>query len=488
MNIAVVKKNFPVFFILFSFIFFGCTKNITTDIGSELLPAGDKVEAKDLYLDVQTKNGGDSVNHVAISQDFSLGYISNDPIFGKVSAAVNLQLAPSSFPVQFGSANKDSVWFDSVVLVLSYKGIWGDSFQNLAFRVYQIASDQQFSPDSVYSTSHFFQRNSIELTKGYQPFEVDPRTLADSVYPFNEAATNQLRIPLDKESIGNKLVYGFDTSTAYKSLTAFNQYFRGLQIVPEQRGNALLRVNLLDTNTKLAIYYRYGTTGGRDTGVTYFKATSGSTAGANYIKRERSGANVQQYYPSANTEDSILFLEAGPGIFTNVTMPNLTNLSKVIIQRAELLIDQVPDTVNNSDLFLTPPQIFLSPYSTQYKQRIVMPGSQELAADSSSVSNVTTLGTAPVPKVDPVTGRTRYSYSFDMTKYVQGVVTFGRPQYNFVLYAPGNDFVYAGEGSTVRVPLSSTPLNDPAQGRIRVGGGNNTQHKMRLHIVYSPVP
>ncbi|HWB25223.1 MAG TPA: DUF4270 family protein [Chitinophagaceae bacterium] len=488
MNLAIVKKIYTVFFVLFPFIFLGCTKIITTDIGSSLLPGIDNLEAKDLFLDVQTKNGGDSANHVAISQDFSLGYISNDPIFGKTSASVNVQLVPSTFPVEFGSYNKDSVWFDSAVLVLSYKGVWGDSFQNLAFRVYQISSDQPFSPDSVYSTSHFFQKNSIELTQNYEPVSVNPRTLADSVYPYKEAATNQLRIPLDKEAIGNKLVYGFDTSNAYKSLTAFNQYFRGFQVVPEQQGNSLLRVNILDTNTKLAIYYRYGTTSGRDTGVTYFKATSGTTAAANYIKRDRNGANVQTYYPSGNTQDSLLFLEAGPGIFTNVTVPDLTSLSKIVIQRAELLMDQVPDEANQSDLFLTPPQLFLSPYSTQYGKRFLMPGSQVLASDSSSISNVASLGVVPIATVDPVTGRTRYTYSFDITKYVQGVVSFGQPQYNFVLYAPGNDFIYAAESSTKRAPISSPPLNAPAQGRVRLGGGNSISHRMRLHIVYSPAP
>ena len=33
--------------------------------------------------------------------------------------------------------------------------------------------------------------------------------------------------------------------------------FKGYQIVPEATGNALLRINLLDTNTKLAIYFKY---------------------------------------------------------------------------------------------------------------------------------------------------------------------------------------------------------------------------------------
>src|SRR5207237_1320828 len=145
--------------------------------------------------------------------DFSLGYISNDPLFGKVAASINVQLNPTAFPVEFGSYSQDSVTFDSVVLVLSYKGIYCDSFQNLSFRVYQISNDEPFRADSAYSTNHFFQRTN-ELTQNFQPVTVSPRALPDSVYPYNEAATKQLRIRLDN-SFGNRLVKGFDTSNAY---------------------------------------------------------------------------------------------------------------------------------------------------------------------------------------------------------------------------------------------------------------------------------
>lgn len=483
-----MEKNCILFLIISAFIFSGCTKIVTTDIGSGLLPGVDEVVPKDVYYDIKTKNAGDSTNHIAPSQDFSLGYISNDPLFGKINATVNVQLVPSSFPVSFGNDNrKDSVWFDSAVLVLSYKGIWGDSFQNLAFHVYQISSDEAFSPDSAYAASHLFQRNAGELTYNHEAFQVDPRKLPDSVYSYNEAATNQLRIKLDSATM-RRFIYSYDTSNAYKSLTAFNQYFRGFQIVPAAQGNALLRVNMQDTNTKLAIYYRYAdpsTAGARDTAVQYFKASSTTSAAANYIKRDRAGALVQKYYPSANTEDSVIFLEANPGIFANVTMPDLTALKNVIIQRAEIVMDQIPD---NSDLFLTPPEIYMTTYSETYKKRFLTPSTQVLASDSSTISNLSALGTTPLASVDPLTGRTHYSYRFDLTQYAQAVVSFGKPQYNFVLFAPGNDFIYAGETSTVRVPIASSPINTPAAGRVMLGGGNSTTHKMRLHIVYTTVP
>ncbi len=485
MNLAIVKKNSILFFVLSCFLFSACTKVITTDIGTVLLPGGSS-QAKDMFLNVVTKNAGDSVNHVAPSQDFSLGYIGNDPLFGKVNASVNVQLNPTAFPVEFGTyQTRDSVKFDSVVLVLSYKGVYGDSFQNLSFRVYQISNDEPFRADSAYSTSHFFQHTN-ELTENFQPATINPRGLWDSVHPFNEQATAQVRIRLDK-SFGNRLIYALDTSNAYKSDSIFNQYFRGLQIVPQQTtGNSLLRINISDTNTKLAIYYRfYNGTGVLDTAVTYFKASAGVTAAANYIKRDRSGAEVQNYYPSGNTQDSMLYVDASPGIFSSIQFPALTGLGNIIIQRAELLADGVPD---NSDLFLTPPRLFLTPYSTATKWRFVTPNTAAIAADSTGISNLSSLGTNPIIKIDPLTGRNRYSYSFDITRYVQGVITRGEQAYNFVLFAPGNDYIYATETLNRRIPVSSIPINAPAQGRVRLGGGNNTAHQMRLHIVYTQVP
>ncbi len=482
MNSAIVKRNFILFFILLPVLFSSCTKIVTTDIGGGLLPGVDGINAKDSFLTVITKNIGDSVNHVTNTQDFSLGYISNDPLFGKTSATVNVQLVPTTFPTEFNTFNRDSTFFDSIVLVLSYKGPYGDSFQNLAFRVYQISNDEPFLADSVYSSAHFFQKVN-ELTDG--PVSVNPINLKDSVYPRGEAATNQIRLRLN-QSFGELILHGFDTAHAYKSDSLFKQYFRGFSVVPEQTGNCLLRVNLQDTNTKLAVYYRFQNGGTIDTTVSYFKINS--SAGANNIRRDRSGAQVANYYPSSNTQDSILFLEASPGIFTNVTFPPLNTLSNIVIQRAELTMEQIPDLTYGSDIFFTPPQLFLTPYSTDSMRRFATPNVAVIAADSASITNTSSMGCVPLKKTDVLTGYSTYSYSFDLTRYVQGIVTKGQKSYNFVLFAPGNDFIAASETNPFRIPIAASPLNPPAAGRVRLGGGNNTAYRMKLHIVYSPLP
>ena len=168
MNLSVVKKQFALFLLLLIFFFSACTKIVTTDIGTGLIPPVDSVTTKEMFLDIVSKNIADTITRVGTGDDHSLGYV-NDPLFGQTTASINVQLKPTSFPFYFPGA-KDSLSIDSTVLVLSYKGVWGDSTQPLAFRVYEIPSDGapkdvDLSPDSVYPTNHVLYLAGSELTE-----------------------------------------------------------------------------------------------------------------------------------------------------------------------------------------------------------------------------------------------------------------------------------------------------------------------------------
>ena len=77
-------------FIAFSLVFallYSCTKIVTTDIGSGLLPPADDVTTKDTMVEIATKNMRFDTVAVGISDDHVLGYVS-DPIFGKTTASI----------------------------------------------------------------------------------------------------------------------------------------------------------------------------------------------------------------------------------------------------------------------------------------------------------------------------------------------------------------------------------------------------------------
>ncbi len=490
MNVFIVKRNFLFLLIAFSALVSACTKIATTDIGSGLLPSVDGVNTFDTFIDVTTKNLADSFIRVNILNDHSLGYV-NDPLFGNTTATVNVQLKPDHYPYKFENTNKDSLYLDSVVLVLGYKGVWGDSTQPIGLRVYEIEPENNFVHDTAYPNTYNLSRGA-ELTANQTAKSIDVRTLGQYIHPFKEDSltNNQVRIKLDS-SFGLKLLKVFDTLTAYKNDTLFNAYLHGFQIAPDLTGspmmNALMRVNLLDTNTKLALYYRFTLNGKLDTTVKYFKANQYTSANCNTITRNTSGAQIANYIPkNSNPYDTLLFMAAGPGAYARIQIPNLNLLPNMIIHRAELLMDQVPDATNPSEHFLTAPNLFLAAYSTDSMRRFTVPN--DVTFSSGYISNLPSFGSLPVPKSNGT--ETYYTYSFDLSRYLQGVVTRKEKTYDMILWAPYNDGVYYAENALLQVGISQSPLNAPACGRVRLGGGSKVPglpHKMRFHIVYSKI-
>lgn len=491
MNVLTVKRNLLLAFSVFITLFSACTKIHTTDIGSELLPSVDGVITKDTVFDVISKNVADTFIRVNISNDHSLGYV-DDPLFGKTTAIVNVQLKPDFYPYTF-EVGQDSLHLDSVVLVLSFKGGWGDTSKPLNLQVYEIEPENNFVHDTAYPST-FYPTHGNRITENPLGTSIDVRSLGNLFHPtlFHEDSltTNQIRIRLDSNSFGNKLLHTFTQNTAYLNDTLFTAALKGFQIVPGQSSNGLVHVNLLDTNTKLALYYKYDrrdSAGKQDTTVRYFRANQFTSATCNTIIRNRIGTQFADFVPEKNRpNDSLVFLEGGPGSYTRITIPNLDSLPNIIVHRAELILEQEPDLSNPDEKYFTPPNLFLAAYSTDSMRRFAIPNATIFSAGY--VSNLPQFGSLPIQRTG-ISG-IEYSYSFDLSRYLQGIVTRKEKSYGLILWAPYYDGVYLAETSLINGGISTSPLNNPAFGRIRVGGGSsipNKPHKMRLHIVYSKI-
>lgn len=498
-----MKKQLPLLIILVLAVVFisACTKIVATDIGGDILPPIDGVVTKEMYLDVTTKNSTDTTVKVGIGTPNALGYISNDPLFGKTTASINVELKPSTFPVTF-PVSKDSLFIDSVVLVMGYTGAWGDTLSHLRLHVYEVQNTDPgvdfLRADTVYSTNYNLQRGR-ELTENNVAADIDITKLndVDSLFRYNDIISNQVRIKLGN-FYGEELLKNYDTSStgAYHNDSLFQRFFKGYQIVPEQTGNALLRMNLLDTNTQLAIYYRYtyrdSLNGKQDTTVRYWGTNNYNCGTSNYVIRDRSGTPIPSYIPpNTNTNDSLLFIDVNPGIYTKVAINGLDTLSNKIIHRAELVMEQVPGDPASDALF-TVPNLFLTPYSTDSMRRFALP--YDVTTYSGTVTNQISYGCFPNKKIDPATQQTISFYTFDISRYVQGIITRHENIYPLILYAPSNDYIYPTENALYQVYTGSAsssgapfPLNAPAMGRIRLGGGSSVNHKMQLHIVYSNI-
>ena len=476
------------------FTVFSCTKIDTTNIGSGLIPPIDGVTTLDTSLDVYTDNFIDPFSdslRVYKSDEHVVGIINNDPLFGKTTAQAYFELKPTSY--KFSFAGGASVIPDSAVLILSYKGVYGDSLQNQNWEVRELT--ETLNQDSAYPVSTQFATGNLLGSKN-----IDITSLNDSVNYGFENAANQVRIPLSPE-LANRFIKQFDSTdgNAYQSDSLFRINFKGFSVGPSagSSGNALIRINLLDTNTKLALFYSYKIpdSTNKTSAVSYFRfSTGGSTtipvsSSGNNIRRSYNGTSLLTNVSNTNPNDSALYIQTSPGTFATIKVPGLSGFQNSIIHRAELSVYQSPDPTGLSSV-LTPPQyLLLYSYDSVNKVKINVPN--DFVYNSSSGPNTTSFGGYIVQKTVPEFG-TAQAYVFDLSRYVQGIVTRKDPNLTLRLSAPTNDSLKytdpypATTGSTYYV--SPANANNVANGRVLIAGGAAAGPlRMRLRIIYSKI-
>ncbi len=498
--IQVKLKSFPVFFCSLFFLYTACTKISSTEIGTGLIPAVDGVNTKDTTITVYAKNTGDTTISPLITETHVVGNI-DDPLFGITDARINFQVLLPNDNFKF-EAN-DNIMLDSVVLVLGYRGIWGDSTRPVLLHVNELEPDLPFLQDTLfdaygykalYNTSFNFPvSNSLTTT----PAVIDPRNLDDTMRVFRDSGINMIRIKLN-DAFGIRLLTNYDTSNAFKSDSAFKTALRGLQVYADPGSNSLLKIGLTDPNTKLALYYKYhpkdSAAAKIDTSVTYFTVDQLNSAHSNNIVRNRSSGQINDYLGKNpdTPNDNLVFIQAGPGTYATVTVEPgaLAKLSNVIVHRAELLLEQAKDPA--SDTYNTPPYLFL--VAKGDTSRFVIPGydsSSIATADavfsSSYLSNYSSFGGVPSQNTS-----NNSLYSFNISRYVQGIVSKNNNEHPFIIYAPYNEplqLLSTVPFTTVRGYVTTSPVNAAGCGRVRLYGGGDAatggEHRMRLHIVYS---
>lgn len=484
----IVKRISVILFI--SFLFSACTRIGTTEMGLGLLPSADAFNTKDTILIVETEtvDRPDSLR-VYGSDDQIVGNITNDPLFGSTTATTYFNLKPSYFPYSV-RGSKDSLVVDSAVLILSYKGFYGDSSKPVTLNLRRISANTPLIPDTTYASNYPEVYNFQTDASVASPYILDFAHVGDSVKNRFEAAKNQIRIPLNK-SYADLFIKVFDTNTAYKSDTALRQYFPGFALSANAatNNNVLVILNLLDTNTKLGLYYTTNSTsnpGVRDTIVDYFKFSIYDNGNANFIKRNRAGSEAAKHFGIA--KDSLVYVQTSPGTMVKIKVPGLKNFANKVIHRAELIAEQVPTTNGNSlELKWTAPTyLFLGAYDSAANLIRNVPNDYQ--------------GTVNATQFARFGGRLIYksiqgfdnvaTYNFDLSRYMQGVVSRKDSVFDLRLFAPVNDslkyvppYPYNLTGGTDY--LSRAVANQTAIGRVRLGGGSHSKFKMRLRVYYS---
>ncbi len=478
-----MKKHLPVFFlgsILFSIGFFSCTKiNDSTRLGGDLIPAVDNVTTFDTSLTLSTDNRSNlNADSLGFNDDVAIGYIT-DPEFGTTTAnayfSVNL-LSYGKYPF---IAKRDSVTVDSVVLSLSYRGVYGDSTSTQGITVYEIPQNANFSDTAFYkfNGSDIAVSNTLG-TKSFKASELDDsilvKTMPDTVV---RKTANVLRVLIDA-SLGTRLK-NLD-SAGLSNDTLLKKQFKGFGIRASATGNSLSYFNLVDASkSKLIIYYR-AKINGRDSATTTELYHSpiyppGSSAISFTPPNFRNGqANIVKRVPAAGfasnlatTIDPVIYLQSTPGSITSISIPGLSTLGNKIIHRAELLINRV----STSPTFTPPGLLFLDHFrkDTGFTFHTDMPLDQNLTYDPFGFGGIL---------------KSNDTYSFNITRYVQGIVTRNEPNDTLRLYAPLTAIVF---DKNINKRIGLPILSQVAKGRVIIAGGNHPDpaKRMRLRIIYS---
>ena len=488
-----------------------CTKLDTTTVGSDLIPAVDNINTFDTSFSIISAQGAfegieKDTSRLLLTDNYALGK-TNDILFGQTDAELFLQFKPGFYPYYIGIANDTIIAADSVVLCLSYKGAYGDTSALsglIKLQVFDVPLTQHGEWDSLRTLRDINYAPAISTALSPETsIDMDAVKMYKKIGKGNDSVINQIRINLSSSSQFISRIFGADSAYAPEGGFSRDTFFRskvsnGFAIKMTQ-GNRLLYTQLSDANTRLELHYKKKNGGVTDTAMSSLEFNTGSngtaaprrSAVANRIVRTRTT-------PLPFPGDQEIYIQAAPGTYASLKIPQLSGYSNRIIHRAEIILEQIPDA---SDLAFTAPGfLYLDlvdsglvpkkwkpvyydlnpslPYDPDNKSGLpYYPATGEV--------DLQYLGAAAKKTADPagISG-THLTYRLNVTRYVQKMVINQTPNYEIRVYAP-HAVIYPQYAPTI-YPY----VNNIAQGRVRVGGGSlsvDQKYRMRLRIIYSPL-
>lgn len=300
------------------------------DLGSDLLPNEDGLTAlqTDTVTIIATTVQEDSIRTDELSSVMLGNYI--DPILGSTTASFNTQVRLSTTSPEF----PDAPIIDSVVLALVYTGDFYGRLAKQQIFVHELTEDLE--NDSAYYTNTKHTYNTAnEVKSGWDMYNFRPEDLVivgtDSVVP-------QLRIHL-KESLGQKLLGA--TEDQLSSNDNFLEFFKGLRVSPGFADACVANFDLIDSDSKLSVYYRYDNAGVEDTTFYNFNITS-ECSYYTQVTHNRTGTALAPLDSGVEVDGDVMtYIQAAGSMKTLLEFPYLSDFEAIenkSINRAELRI------------------------------------------------------------------------------------------------------------------------------------------------------
>lgn len=305
-------------------------------IGLGLVPGNDLMEHE--YIDTTTVIAytvrEDSIRTDELSANL-LGSVA-DPVFGTTTASIYTQFRLPNVNTSFGT----SPVVDSIILTLTYTGVYGDSLAQKNIQVYELADNLSY--DSSYYSSSTVRINPTMIGQAsfalsyLQPDSIDGEYIAPHI-----------RIALTP-AFANKLITA--STTTLSNDVNFQQAFKGLYITSSNATSpgtgSILYLNLTGDMSKVTVHYHNST----DTATLNFPINSYCARFTHYNHFGYQNADpvlISQFKGDTTSGNDKLFIQSMGGAKIRVRFPYLTTLAKqkkIAINEAILVLENMePD-------------------------------------------------------------------------------------------------------------------------------------------------
>ena len=357
------KYRFVIGFVGMVMIFWGCTNDIN-DLGKDLLLPGDLVQVRNYSeknIKAYTVSDG---NQRTDEPEYNLLGTFNDPLFGKSTADFACQFRLSGYPDSLKAISKKPV-IDSLVLVLLYKEVYGDTLTPQQLKVYELGSDMDVD-QKYYQDIDLKSMSKGELVgaKNYIPkFKLFFDSLATTPTPGSTKATpkdlkiQEIRIKLDQKLI-TKLMSA--DSLTWSDNDKFIKYFKGLYIEAGDltQGGSVMKINTLAPGSNMAIHYHTNKTDS----LTYIYNINESCARVSRFAHDYSKTAFAAHLDKTDVQDNLIYVQTTGGLRTKILIPDLEtwkDSTDFAINKAELVF-QVDSTITDLTKLLPPEQLVFS--------------------------------------------------------------------------------------------------------------------------------
>lgn len=389
-----------------------CTKDSDT-IGLDVQPPSDRLGTNfnDTSQIIAYSVFEESIITTNLSQNV-VGYI-NDPYFGVTQAGLITQFHLPTRDVRFDY----NPVLDSVVLLVSYRGFYGDTNSPVNFKVYEVVDD--LNPDSSYN-----QKFNPSIKQ--KPLNSNPSLYYRSqISTPIDSALPQFRIKLSNRW-GQTKIFDKSGQSELVSNDNFVNYFKGLYITADDAIGVGHLVYLgIHESAVSGVYFYYHND--RDTALSFRLLVEKTTcARINRYDHKNYTSAMSQLRNSVTNPDTVLgatqlYLQPGGGINSCLKFPNVREQFKnrrVVINRAELIITNV---VPNTKGFYMPSRLTLAKNSGT--------GSYQFLPDDAITEGDDYFG--------GIYNSATNDYRFRITRYIQQLVNTTTPDYGLTLFVSG---------------------------------------------------